>query len=491
MTPTLRLPYARKSQLLRALLQVLLLVLLSLSQPLVFLYEARAQGVEAQAPSAVEQLIAEMTPEQRVAQLFLVTFGGSQAPDDSLVARLVSDLRVGGVVLRASNGNYQNSGSTAAELVALTNQLQALALRSSQQGEGTGPFIPLFIAMDLFSSDALLADGLPQNGFTRVPSQMAIGATWNPANAETVGRIVGQELAAIGVNMLLGPALDVVDSAAPDQSSHLGTRTFGGSPYWVGLMGKAFVRGVAAGSTGRVATIARHFPGLGSSDRRPDEEIATVQKPLLSLQQEDLPPFYAIVNPNGPVTDTRSVDGLMTTNVRYRALQGNIRPTTRPISLDAQSLPTLLGQPELLGWRQAGGVLVSAELGAPSLRRFHQQQTGSFPARTVARDALNAGNDLLFLADFALEDDWTARLQNIEQTVQFFAEQYQSDPAFASRVDESLRRLLGLKLRLYGDDFGVAATPLPDPTTLDPSPLQTVEHVNAVSQIAREAATLL
>ncbi len=89
----------------------------------------------------------------------------------------------------------------------------------------------------------------------------------NLAYAESVGQIAGQELAAVGVNMLLGPALDVLENPDPSNLADLGTTSFGGNPYWVGLMGKAYTKGIHLGSQDRVAVIAKHFPGIGSSDR--------------------------------------------------------------------------------------------------------------------------------------------------------------------------------------------------------------------------------
>ncbi len=470
-----------------ALLQLLVLLLLALLQGAGTALPARAQAPEALAEE-VEALIEAMSPEQRVGQLFLVTFPGAVAEEEGVAATLVRELRVGGVALRASNGNFVNSGDTATALTTLTNSLQALAQEGSAASEG--PFVPLFIASDLYSPNPLLADGQPQNGFTRVPSGMAIGATWDRQNARSTGQIVGQELAAVGVNMLLGPALDVMDATRAPESSPLDTRTFGGNPYWVGEMGRAFIQGVAEGSGRRVATVATHFPGLGSSDRRPDEEIATVQKLYEALAAEDLPPFYAVTQITDPLTNSVTADGLLTANVRYRALQGSIRQTTRPLSLDAQSLPTLLNDARLQPWRQQGGIVVSEELGALALRRFYQEQTGTFPAAPIARDAFNAGNDLLFLSDFALEETWDARVSNIEQTLRLFADQYQTDTVFATRVDESLRRLLALKLRLYGEAFA-AAEPLPNPATLEPPLLQAPESLAVVARIAQEAATLL
>lgn len=440
-------------------------------------------------PTAIDQLIAQMSPEERVGQLFLVTFPGNDVSDTSIAATLVRELHVGGVALRASNGNYQNNSDTVSSLVALTNGLQALAQTDGANSGEDAPFIPLLIASDLYATSPLYADGLPQEGFTSIPSEMTLGATWRPENAEAVGQIVGRELAAVGINLLLGPALDVVDTPRPDQNSP-STRTFGGNSYWVGKMGQAFVQGVTTGSGGQVGTVARNFPGMGSSDRSATEEIAAVQKSLQELQQVDLPPFFAVTAAN---TVTGTVDGLMTTNLRYRGLQGNISQTTRPLSLDTQTLPVVINQTELQPWRQAGGIFVSDELGALALRRFYTQQSesGIFPAVQIASDAFNAGNDLLFLSDFAAEEDWDARLTNIRQAVQYFANQYETNPGFALEVDDSLRRLLALKLRLYGDDLDAAADPLPDPTTFDNSPFDRPESQGEVARIAQESATLL
>jgi beta-N-acetylhexosaminidase len=106
---------------------------------------------------------------------------------------------------------------------------------------------------------------------------MAIGATWVPDLARQVGFVAGSELSALGINLLLGPSLDVLESPR-EQGGDLGVRSFGGDPFWVGEMGKAYISGVHEGSTGRIAVISKHFPGYGSSDRLPEEEVATVRK---------------------------------------------------------------------------------------------------------------------------------------------------------------------------------------------------------------------
>jgi len=412
----------------------------------------------------VAALMERMSPTEKVGQLFLVTFIGDDVGPGSDIARLISEYRIGGVMLLASNRNFTNDEDTPRRVAELTNGLQYQALLASQAltqtlapVEGSpitvtqvvthsGAFIPLFIGVDHEG------DGHPftriRRGLTQVPSSMALGATWNPDDAETVGRIVGQELSALGINMLLGPVLDVLSHPRPGLPGDMSTRVFGGDPYWVGKMGQAYIRGVHEGSGGRIVTVAKHFPGLGASDRRPDEEVATIQKSLQELRQIELAPFFAVTQMDskdqGATTDT-----LMTSHIRYRGFQGNIRQLTRPISFDAQGLQALMALPEFATWRQMGGVLLTDALGVPAVRKYYDPQLKEFPHKRIAQEAFLAGNDLLVLSQFALTADWSAQLANIESTLRFFREKYISDVLFRSRVDEAVARILRLKHRLY------------------------------------------
>jgi len=51
---------------------------------------------------------------------------------------------------------------------------------------------------------------------------------------------------------------------------------------------------VHIGSEGKVAVVAKHFPGHVGSDRRADEEVATVHKSLQELRKIELAPFFAV-----------------------------------------------------------------------------------------------------------------------------------------------------------------------------------------------------
>lgn len=310
--------------------------------------------------------------------------------------------------------------------------------------------IPLLIGVEQ------LGDGHPatalRRGFTSIPSQLALGSTWDFALAQEVGAIVGKELRAVGINLMLGPSLDVTDQPRTDPVGALGVHTFGGNPYWVGKMGSAYIAGVHEGSNYRVATIARHFPGQGDIDRLPNQEVATVQQSLSELQQIDLPPFLKVTNqpskiiaPNG---SSSAVEGLMTSHMRYSAFQGTSSTRVPPISLMPE-LNIVLAQQGFGEWHDDGGILMTNSLGVPAIRRYYEAPLQEFPYRRVALDAFVAGHDLLYLAQLSADDFWNTEREYIKDIVHFFRERYNTDPDFQTQVDAAVRRILRLKFHLY------------------------------------------
>lgn len=478
----------------------------------------------------VEDLVSRMSVEEKVGQLFVVTFEGTDLSMQADIVDLVVNYKVGGVMPLDTNGNFTNDETLIEQVVALSSGLQQWAsvqsvpfTRTSEVSVTATPtatvvltgseeiltptltptvtitptavitdfaglsptlpirenFVPLLIATEHEG------DGFPYThlryGLTEVPSRMAIGATWNTDNALKVGRIVGRELRALGFNMLLGPSLDVLDRPRLERTSDLDVRSFGGDPYWVGVMGQAYIRGVHVGSEGGVATVVKHFPGLGSSDRRVNQEVATVRKSLEELQRTELVPFFAVARTSDE-DRLGLTDAMMTAHVRF----GDVRPNAKPVSFDAEAIHKLMNLPDLSGWRNAGGIIVSDALGAPAVRKYSDPYLETFNHRYIAREAFNAGNDILLLSQFALDGSWETHYGNVIDTIGFFREQYETDIPFQTRVDEAVQRILTLKHRLH-PEFTLSSV-LPD-----------LEHAQSISgrgqaeivRLPEESVTLL
>ncbi len=436
----------------------------------------------AQGRDPVAEHLRKMTPEERVGQLFLVSFSGTEVGPTSSIYDLVVNHHVGGVVLMAANNNFMGENTTQAayEMISALQSVEAQSAFDSAPDAMPRVYVPLLIGISQegggMSNDQILS------GLTPLPDQMAIGATWNRALAQGVGATMGRELAALGFNLYLGLSLDVQTLTNPATNSDLNTRSFGGDPYWVSELGKAYVTGLHEGASGRMLVIAKHFPGSGGANRPAAQEISTVRRSLDELKSVELLPFFAVTG--GAPDPNAKVDGLLVSHMRYQGFQGNIRATTRPISLDQQALGQVLSLPELADWRANGGLLVSDNLGTPAVRRFYDPDGRNFSGRLVARDAFLAGNDLIYMGNI-VSSDAPDTYTTVIRSLEFFAQKYREDSAFASRVDESVYRILAAKYRLYGTFRQPVASPLAsDLAVLGAGQSQ-------VFEVARNAATLI
>lgn len=428
------------------------------------------------------ELLNDLSPEEKVGQLFLVTFKGTDFGKDSQIYDLIVKHHIGGVVLTNSNNNFIGPENTLSEAYNLTSGLQQTAweAKNSLGGGVAGNYIPLFIGIsqegDLNPNDQII------NGMTPLPNQMAIGATWKPELAQKVGNVMGMELKNLGINLFLGPSLDVLDVLPVEGGEDLGTRTFGGDPFWVGEMGKAYISGLHEGSNNNLVVVAKHFPGRGGSDRPPEDEVATVRKSLEQLKQIELAPFFSVTSQTSPTSSI--TDGLLVSHIRYQGFQGNIRATTRPVSFDPSALSQLMGIEPFTTWRNNGGIMISDDLGSMAVKKFFDPTNQSFDARQIARNAFLAGNDLLYANNFVASGDPDS-YTTILRTLEFFTQKYREDPAFAQRVDLSVQRLLTLKYRI-NPEFDIYKV-LPDPSGL----AKIGQSSEVVFEIARNAVTLI
>ncbi len=414
------------------------------------------ENVNSESYQKAVSLAARLSPEEKVGQLFLITFDGSEIGEESEIYKLISEYYVGGVVLKGENGNFIDPDYALQNAYDLISGLQTIEWDASHE-LGVSPnidfindYIPLFVGISQpggsFPYDQMIS------GVTSTPSQMAIGATWNTSTAEDVGKLIGSELDILGFNMFFGPSLDVLDTIYSDEKENLGVRTFGGDPYWVGEMATAYIDGIHHGSKNRIAVIAKNFPGRGSSDRLPEEEVATVRKSLEQLQLVELAPFFRVTAPIDSGTDSMA-DGLLTSHIRYQGFQGNIRATTKPISFDQNAVDLLMELSPLDTWREAGGILVSDDLGSQAVYRFFNPNGQFIDARQVVRNAFLAGNDLLYMDQLISTGD-EDRFATYRKTMDLLVQKYKEDQAFAERVDASLIRVLTQKYKLY-DEFSL------------------------------------
>jgi len=155
------------------------------------------------------------------------------------------------------------------------------------------------------------------------PGNAALGAVDDVKLTRSVYASLGADLAALGINLDLAPAVDVNTAA---DNPVIGTRSFGADPALVARHAAAAVAGLQSAG---VAACAKHFPGHGSTTLDSHLALATVDAPLSVLRHRDLPPFEAAI--------AAGVRAIMPGHLRVPELTGDL-----PASLSRQAQTDLL-----------------------------------------------------------------------------------------------------------------------------------------------------
>ena len=123
----------------------------------VFIFSIVPGSISAQTPTppiAVRVILNSMTPEERVGQLFLVTFSGLNTGTDSQIYDLITKHHVGGVVLLSENDNFSGT-DTLVRTHQLIDELQQIEWDNSSSAV-TDPltgnpiryvYVPLFVGV--------------------------------------------------------------------------------------------------------------------------------------------------------------------------------------------------------------------------------------------------------------------------------------------------------------------------------------------------------
>ncbi|MEL7639713.1 MAG: beta-N-acetylhexosaminidase [Solidesulfovibrio sp.] len=390
-------------------------------------------GTAAPAAPRAKALLAAMTLEEKVGQLFMVWFEGPVVSPET--ADLIRQRHLGGVILYAVPGNVVSPG----QLAALTAALQAEAA-ATRLGLG------LLVGVD--------QEGGPvarlRDGFTVFPSQMAQAAAGRPDLVRQAALATGRELAAVGINVDFAPVADV--NANPENPV-IGIRSFGEHPADVARLSAAATSGYE--SAGVVCT-PKHFPGHGDTAVDSHVGLPRVDHDAGSLDRVDFPPFRAAIAAGAPA--------IMTAHVLAPALE----PDELPATLSRRVLSDVLR-----GRLGFSGAIFTDSLGMGAV-------AATFGTAEAAVRALAAGADILLIgADVGRPA--AERLEAMDRVT----EAARSGRVSAARLDAAVLAVLRLKERYGLLDAATLAKPAPDGATPPASPA----HAALARQIAERAVT--
>ncbi len=232
---------------------------------------------------SVEALIASLTLEEKVAQLYGIwvgagTDGGDVAPHQhDLAVELDLD-----ALLPLGLGQLTRPFGSAP----VDPALGALSLMRAQER---------IVAQSRHGIPAVAHEeclaGFAAWGATAYPVPVSWGATFDPAIIERMAERIGSDMRSVGIHQGLAPVLDVVRDARWGRVEE----TIGEDPYLVGTIASAYVRGLE--SAGIVATL-KHFVGYSAS--RAGRNLAPVSMGARERADVMLPPFEMVMRDAAP-----------------------------------------------------------------------------------------------------------------------------------------------------------------------------------------------
>ena len=337
----------------------------------------------------VEESIAGMTLEDKVAGLFFITPEALTGMDTVTQAGdttrdKLGEQPVGGLIYSSKN---MLDEAQLKEMLQNTKSYSKSAIFLGVEEEG-GSISPV------------AESGLAEN----VGKMADIGASADASAAQNAGDTIGSYLAGYGFNVNFAPVADVM----AEGNTLIGDRAFGTDQGQVSSMVSAFVEGSQAAG---VSTCLKYFPGLGDVTGNASEGMITSDKAIESFMERDFPAYQSGIS--------AGADFVMVSHLSLPNVTGDNTPS----SLSGKMVTEILRQQ--LGFT---GIIITDAMNVAAITEY-------YTADEAAVKALQAGADMIFMPE-----DYTTAYTGVLEAVQ-------SGSLTEEQINESLRRIFRVKLR--------------------------------------------
>ena len=355
---------------------------------------APAPSAEELLAQEVEDKLAQMTLEEKVAQLFIVrpesiTGVNLATAAGETTRQALAAAPVGGIIYFAAN--LQN-----------TEQTRTMLANTQQYGhEANG--LPLFLCVDEEGGTVSRVGGNPGFGIANVGDMCNIGATGDTQQAYDVAHHIGTYLTELGFNVDFAPDADINNNPA----GTFALRSFGTTADAVAPMVEAQVRGFTDAG---ILCAAKHFPGIGGAAGDSHGTAIFSQKTADEMAAEELRPFEAAIAAEVPF--------IMVGHLSAPAITGD----NDPASISSEVVTDMLR--ERLGYT---GIIITDSMGMGAA-------TGALTNDRLAVEAIKAGVDIVLMPA-----DFNAAYQGVLSAVS-------TGELTEERIDDSVRRILTVKL---------------------------------------------
>ena len=238
--------------------------------------------------------VKEMSLKEKLGQLIIAGFDGYEYNEH--LQTLIEEYKVGNIIL------FTRNIKDLKQLAILNKKL----FTEIEKHTGNIPFISI-------DQEGGMVTRI-MDGATFCPGNMTLTATNNSENAYAIGKIMGDELTHLGINMNLAPSLDVNNN--PDNPV-IGVRSYSDDPKKVSEYGNKYIKGLQ--EKGVIAT-AKHFPGHGDTNVDSHLGLPMITHTLKELEKVELVPFKSAIK--------KGVNAIMSAHIVFSEIDKSGLPGT-------------------------------------------------------------------------------------------------------------------------------------------------------------------
>jgi len=231
--------------------------------------EFEEKDIEKEEVDPIVEKLDKMTIDEKIGQLVFVGLDGVELDENTI--ELIENYYVGGLILFKKNIN------SVSQLVGLTNSLKSTNSKNT---------IPMFIGVD---EEGGRVSRLPKE-IIKTPKAKDMGLVDNEYFSYEIGKILGNNLSLLGINMDFAPVLDIYSNP---KNTVIGDRAFGSTSEIVSKHGLLVMRGIM---DSHVIPVIKHFPGHGDTYTDSHVDLPVVNKAKEELEELELIPFKEAIN---------------------------------------------------------------------------------------------------------------------------------------------------------------------------------------------------
>ena len=205
--------------------------------------------------------------EQQIGQFFSIGLPGTELDEEARA--LIEEIKPGGIILFGRN-------------IETAEQVRQLL-------DGTRAMLPIAPLCGI-DQEGGLVDRL-RDIFPPMPSARAIRQHGDLSGARTLGRVTGEVLRMLGLNINFAPVMSIITQERSQLTNGLYSRSFGRSPGEVLGYTTVYMRGLQA--TGCLGCL-KHFPGIGAGAVDSHIEMPMVPLSRDDLLSQDLAPYIEL-----------------------------------------------------------------------------------------------------------------------------------------------------------------------------------------------------